>query len=321
MTMERSPAEWLSRNSGQNFVFLHGLAMSPGFWRLYAPGYALKHNAVAYPLPGHHPWPLADNQILTTDRIVSAYAAAIEADFAGRPVTLVGHSTGGFVALLLAAERPDLIRSVVLLGGFACGRFEGRERMVARLLRIPAVGPRLFVSYFRHWISTRERFRYGSIDCVYDKSCPWETEQALVMMEEVRAQLQKARPEDIGALIAWFQRTSYLARLSGVTVPVLNMVGTRDAIVPPSHQMRLSRLLPNAQTVVFGNAGHLLMVERQGEFNRIFQRFAENPFLWTSSAKPRHAPQSTQFHASTGTVPVSGLWQRIPFLGSGTNPI
>lgn len=322
MILERPPAEWLSRNGGQNFVFLHGLAMAPGFWRLYAPAYALTHNALAYPLPGHHPWPLAEREgILTTGAIVEAYAAAIEADFSGRPVTLVGHSTGGLMALLLAVERPDLVRSVILLGGFACGRFEGRERVAARLLRLPGIGPKLFVTYFRRWISTRERFRYGSIDCVYDKSCPWETEQARLMMEEVRSQLQKARPEDIGALISWFQQTSCLARLPEIRVPALNLVGTRDAIVPPSHQMRLSRLLPNAQTVLFGNAGHLLMVERQEEFNRIFGRFAENSFLATSPSLAQSTHRRVETRASTASSLAPTLWQRFPFFGSGTNPI
>lgn len=294
--LTRPPAEWLSRKSGQNFVAIHGLAMAPVFWRLYAPSEVFQHNTVAYPLPGHHPWPLTPEALpLTTGAIVDAYATAIEQDFSGRPVTLVGHSTGGFISLLLAAHRPDLVRAVVLMGAFACGRFEGRERVAARLLRMPRIGPQLFVYLFRRWISTSEQFRWGSIDCVYDKTCPWENPEAIAMMEDVRLHLQRARPEDIGALVAWIQQNSHIAEISRIEAPVLNMVGARDAIVPPSHQLRLSRLLPNVQTVLFGKAGHLVMVEQQAEVDRLFSRFIRNPFVgMRSMAAPTRALGTTK---------------------------
>ncbi|MGF0539537.1 alpha/beta fold hydrolase [Agrobacterium sp. ES01] len=329
MSLGRPPAEWLSRNTGRNFVFIHGLAMSPTFWRLYAPGCVRERNAVAYPLPGHHPWPLASaGAQLTTDQIVEAYAKAIEEDFPFGRVTLVGHSTGGFVSLLLAAARPDLIQSVVLMGSFACGRFEGRERVAARILRIPGLGPRFFAACFRRWISSQQHFRHGSIECVYDKTCPWETEEARAMMEEVRIQLQRSRPEDIASVVAWFQRTSALPVLPELQVPALNIIGANDSIVPPSHQIRISRMLPNAQTVLFGNSGHLLMVERQSEFNKVLERFIEAPILVRSplSARGRVLAHAQPQKASINPVESRRRWsvlanvsRRIPHLVLGTN--
>src|SRR5512140_1393387 len=43
-------------------------------------------------------------------------AAVLEA-VADEPVVAVGHSMGGFVATVLAARRPDLVRGVVLVDG------------------------------------------------------------------------------------------------------------------------------------------------------------------------------------------------------------
>jgi lipase len=50
----------------------------------------------------------------TIDANVEALAALLDAD-GGRPVTVVGHSFGGAIALSFAAARPDLVDALVLL--------------------------------------------------------------------------------------------------------------------------------------------------------------------------------------------------------------
>lgn len=271
------PAEWISRRQGRNFVLLHGMVMAPAFWTAFAPNITLQGRTVAYPLPGHHPWSLPEpGAPFTAEHVVEAMAGAIERDFGGEPVHLIGHSTGGFLSLLLAVNRPDLISSVVLLGGFACGRFEGKERFAARMLRVPRVGPYVFRHFFKRWISTREQFRWGSIECVYDKSCPWEDERAAEAMETVREHLLRTRPEDVAACVQFMSNTSILKDLPTVDLPVLNLVGVHDAIVPPSHQLRLSKMLPRAQTVLFGDCGHLIMVEQKRQMDRVIAGFVES---------------------------------------------
>ena len=107
-----------------NTVLIHGMVMSPVFWSSFAPSIVREGRAAAYPLPGHSPWRLDGlTQNLTTEAIVNAYAEAIARDFNGEPVALIGHSTGGFISLLLARHRPDLVNNVILMGAFACGRF------------------------------------------------------------------------------------------------------------------------------------------------------------------------------------------------------
>ena len=317
MSLPVPPAEWLSQHPGRNFVLLHGLVMAPKFWRLYAPRYVVEHNAAAYPLPGHDRWPLPSlGQALNTDEILEAYISAIERDFDGHPVTLVGHSTGAFICLLLAERRPDLVRSVVMMGGFACGRFEGRERFAARLLRIPGVGLNVFCMLLRKWLSTPEGFRLGSADCVFDKTCPWETDETIAMIESVRQSLLTCAPQDIAAVVRWFQETTMLDRIGNVTVPVLNLIGVNDEVVPPLHQLRLSAMLPNAQTVLFGQSGHLLMVERQGELDRVFARFCSDPWLLQP---PRSSSRPASRQPVARALPTPAFKQFLPaFASRGT---
>jgi pimeloyl-ACP methyl ester carboxylesterase len=275
MTLTPPPAHWVgSRQTEQNFVLIHGMVMAPSFWEAYAPQIVREGHALAYPLPGHHPWQLDQPGLPPQARdVADAYARAIRRDFNGEPVNIIGHSTGGFVALLIARDHPELVRSVVLIGAFACGRFEGQERLAARLLRIPHIGSLLFRQFFNRWISTPEQFRWGSIECVYDKNCPWQDGQATDAMEEVRRQLAQARPEDIAACIRFMSETSLLPDLGDVSVPVLNIVGANDAIVPPAHQLRVSRLMARVQTVILKNCGHLPMVEHQERTEEIIGAF------------------------------------------------
>lgn len=300
MTLTPPPAHRLgSKQTDQNFVLIHGMVMAPTFWEVYAPEVVRQGHSLAYPLPGHHPWHLDEpGQPPQAREVARAYAEAIRRDFNGSPVNLIGHSTGGFVALLIARDYPELVRSVVLIGAYACGRFEGQERLAARLLRVPRIGPFLFRQFFNRWISTPEQFRWGSIECVHDKNCPWQNDEAVNAMEEVRRQLAQARPEDIAACIRFMSQTSILGDLGGIAVPVLNIVGAQDAIVPPAHQLRVSRLMQRVQTVIFRNCGHLPMVEYQERTDRVIGSFIDALDMAAQRTAPEGSRSSVRMAAS-----------------------
>ncbi len=310
MMLTPPPAHWIgSKQTDRNFVLIHGMVMAPSFWEAYAPDVVCQGHSLAYPLPGHHPWCLDQpGQSPTANAVAQAYAEAIRRDFGGRPVDIIGHSTGGFVALLIARDHPELVRSVVLIGAFACGRFEGQERLAARLLRTPRIGSFLFRQFFNRWISTPEQFRWGSIECVYDKTCPWQDDQDVQAMEQVRRQLAQARPEDIAACIRFMSATSLLSDLGDIDVSVLNIVGANDAIVPPAHQLRVSRLMPRVQTVVFPNCGHLPMVEYRERTDHVIGSFVDTldaiqPRLGQpGKSVPRHAVASQMLRLLSGAT-------------------
>ncbi len=255
-------------------VLIHGMVMAPTFWSCFAPSIVREGRAAAYPLPGHSPWTLDGlSGALETPDIVNAYAQAIERDFDGEPVTLIGHSTGGFISLLLARHRPDLVSNVILMGAFACGRFVGQERLAARILRLPLLGRLLFIRLFTRWIATRETFRWGSLECVFDKSAGWETDETIAAMEQVRAHLMKSQADDIVAFVSWMSQASIIDELALIDVPVLNIIGARDAIVSPSHQIHLSGRLPRVQTVILDKVGHLPMAEAREKVDQLIGAF------------------------------------------------
>jgi lipase len=91
---------------------VHGLTGHGQRWQTLATRHLAGVSIAAPDLLGHGrsswaaPW--------TLDANVAALAGLLGADADG-PVVVVGHSFGGAVALNLAAERPDLVASLVLL--------------------------------------------------------------------------------------------------------------------------------------------------------------------------------------------------------------
>ncbi len=97
--------------SGPRVVFVHGLFGQGKNWTTIAKGLAEGHRVTLVDLPnhGHSPW---------TDRVDyldMAELLAAELEHLGEPVTLVGHSMGGKVAMQLALRRPELLRALVVV--------------------------------------------------------------------------------------------------------------------------------------------------------------------------------------------------------------
>jgi pimeloyl-ACP methyl ester carboxylesterase len=97
--------------AGPPVVFVHGLFGQGKNWTTIAKGLADRHRVTLLDLPnhGHSPW---------TDRadyLDMAEMVAAELERLGEPVTLVGHSMGGKVAMQLALRRPELVRALVVV--------------------------------------------------------------------------------------------------------------------------------------------------------------------------------------------------------------
>ncbi|HTL23205.1 MAG TPA: alpha/beta fold hydrolase [Mycobacteriales bacterium] len=118
----------MEAGEGEPLVFLHGWGLSPrtyeqGITRLTAGGVRV----IAPALPGFGGSdgpPLLRIDLKAYSRRIAGLIDALALE---EPVFLVGHSFGGGVALQLATDRPDLVRSLTLVNtvGGAPGRRTG----------------------------------------------------------------------------------------------------------------------------------------------------------------------------------------------------
>ena len=104
-------ASWPSH--GDPVLAIHGITSSSRAWPFVAE--ALDKPILAPDLRGR-----GRSNLLPGPAGLSQHAedcAAVLEAVAGGPVVVVGHSMGGFIATVLAAGRPDLVRALVLVDG------------------------------------------------------------------------------------------------------------------------------------------------------------------------------------------------------------
>jgi non-heme chloroperoxidase len=100
---------------GAPIVFSHGIPTDYRAWTAQVESLSKRYSVVTYSRRYAYP-NKRDGDV--TDSTVEANAADLRGLIEGlplRPVNLVGHSYGGFAAAFLAANHPELVRSLVLV--------------------------------------------------------------------------------------------------------------------------------------------------------------------------------------------------------------
>ena len=123
--------------SGPRVVLVHGSMSGPAVWNLQRP-LAERWRLEIVSRPGFPPNPPAD-------RIDFEHDAPLVAGLLGDGAHLVGHSYGGVVSLLAAAQRPEAVRSLTLVEPpcFAVARGDPAvDELVTGMERYWAEGPR-----------------------------------------------------------------------------------------------------------------------------------------------------------------------------------
>lgn len=274
-------------------VFLHGLFERPALWTPVIERLGLDPHATLCPtLPGHraHDTARTATQALTSGAFMDDLADRIDTRF-GRPARIVGHSTGGLLALARAERHPDMVRDVVTAGGLFAGHRDAVASRWLRVLRHPRLGPTSFAAMWRLWLSNRMWFERGYAK-VMSKASLASVPDAL------RLSLRCTNPEAIRATALWVSTTCLTAALPRIRQPVLALVGRADPVVPAHHQIKMVQSLPNGQAQVLGG-GHLPFYERADQFDT-----ALRGWMYSAQSLPdtRKRPPAASERALSGAV-------------------
>jgi 3-oxoadipate enol-lactonase len=232
-------------------LYVHGFPLDRTMWDAQVA--ALGGEAID--LPGFGQAPPMDGP-LTMDRLAEAVAAAIGEE----PADLVGFSMGGFALLALWALRPELVRSLALVGTRATADDEaGRARRDEQAELLRRSGPAALADV--------------QLPSLVAEAAP-ET-----VRRRLRAMIEGTRPETIlAALAALRDRPDRTAMLPDISVPVLLVGGEQDRLAAPALLRDAASRLPDATLVLVPGVGHTVPMEAPDELNRALRGFwDQNP--------------------------------------------
>ncbi len=255
---------YIDEGSGdQTLLLVHGLASNAGFWRYNIDELSQNHRVIAVDLPGY-----GKSQKGGYPYGMHFWAETLShfIDELGlENVVYVGHSMGGQIGITLSIEFPDAIDQLVLAapagvesfsrgsGDWLAGVFtmEGVKRTPE-----PQIRENLSINFYR-----------------WDNEWEW--------MVEERVRMAKAEEMDEFAYTVVNSVSAMLNeptthRLSQVSHPTLIVYGKYDGLIPnrflnPGFPAAVFRKgheeIPNSSLVEINNAGHMLMIEKPGDFN------------------------------------------------------
>jgi pimeloyl-ACP methyl ester carboxylesterase len=269
-------------------VFIHGSALRTDLWHYQLSGIN-SHRLVFFDLRGHGlSQPKGDAEFSITT-LATDLKMVIE-DAGLDEVVVVGHSIGGMIALQLCVMWPELLGSVVrglvlanttygpaaetLIGGAAVSRLERLTRrpldvigaqagQLDRLRKVIRPSDAIFwgvaLTAFGPGASARQ------IDFTYD------------MLAETSSDV-------VFDLVRSYRDFDVRDKLGEIDIPILVIGGTNDRLTVCKASEDIAAGLPLARLELLEGCGHMSMLERHRDFNRLVQQFLDETLVDRSAA-------------------------------------
>jgi 3-oxoadipate enol-lactonase len=174
------------------------------------------------------------------------------------PAHVVGISMGGTIAQQISLDYPYLVEKLVLVNTFANLRPK-------RLSSWAYFGSRFFLI---HTLGLPSQARL-----VTRKLFPDQDQGDL--RKAFYDQIIQANPRGYRSTIRALAHFNLTSRLPEIRAPTLVITGERDSTVPSETQKELTNGIPNAKQVIILGAGHAVIAEQPGIFNRILLDFLQ----------------------------------------------
>ena len=246
---------------GPPLVLLHGWALHSGLWGELPATLARRHRVHAVDLPGHgHSPPLVP---LTADTLVRALDQAFVSE--PEPLTVLGWSLGGQLALAWALAHPERVTRLVLVA--TTPKFVAGDDWSCAMP--PATLERFGDELGAAWRATILRFltlqtRGGE-----------GGHAALARMRRELFSHGDPSPAVLREALTLLATTDLRTDVRRIAQPSLVIAGTRDMLVPVAASRWLAAALPDGRFAAIDGAAHAPFLSHPDAFDRVFASFAD----------------------------------------------
>ena len=247
---------YADRGFGDSVVLLlHGFGGDLDNWMFNLDSLAEKHRLLALDLPGH-----GQSVKTNVDPSLSGMATFVRKFLdvlSVSSVHVVGHSMGGAIAMQLASDSPETVKSL----GLICSA---------------GLGPDINSDYLRGFVEAQSQ---QELKLVLQQLF---ADESLVNLQLVNDLLNYKRMDGVEAtlnalsetLISAGEQTFLTDNIVASGIPVLVIWGKQDRIIPVSHAQNFSAAGGSCVEVeIFDSAGHMVQMEKAYEVNRSLLNF------------------------------------------------
>lgn len=243
--------------AAEPLVLLHGFGGSKDHWVRFVRHLPGGYRVLAPDLPGH-----GDNARDTTVTYSISYLTDAVTAFLDRtspgPVHLAGNSLGGRIAVEVALERPERIRSLALFD--PAGVPSPEPSTLDSLL---SEGENLLIPTTPSEYARFTALAFGDTP----PSLPWPAEAVVARQYRRRAPFYRRVWDDLGA------HFDLSRRLPALAVPTLLLWGEADEILDVTAADEWARLVPSIEVERWPGVGHAPMLERPEASAARYARF------------------------------------------------
>jgi len=255
---------------GNPIIFLHGLGGTLYTWRHLVGPLAPHYRLIVFDLKGagKSPKPF-DDKYSMFDQAELIYRFIRQNDL--HDLTLVGHSIGGGVALLVALklsqQTPSRLSRMILIDTVS---YPQKLPVVIRMLRMPLVG---WLGLYLIPDKTKVQNMMESMYYDDSKINPEDVEAYAAPLSlpgakyALRQTARQIIPDNIDEIIGTYPR---------IKVPTLIIWGREDKIIPLENGVRLHHAISTSQLVVIERCGHDPPDERPEEVEAAIGKFLAN---------------------------------------------
>lgn len=277
LSVNGTSLEYRERGEGSPLVLVHGSASDYRTMQPQQDILSQEYRTIAYSRRYHSPneqiAPEADYSMYEHLEDLEAVLHALDT----APAHLVGHSYGALLCLLLAMNKPELVRTLVLAEAPAIRLFISNDPKPLEILKLLVTRPRTAVAVVKFGATglgpATSLAKKGDMEAAMEKF------GKAVLGPDFYNRLSKQRLEQVraNAVRAEFTGSRMVAlddhKVRHVQAPTLLLNGSQSPELFHHLADRLAELMPHSEQVEISNASHILHEDNPAEYNQAVLSF------------------------------------------------
>jgi pimeloyl-ACP methyl ester carboxylesterase len=268
---------WKEHSQGEHtYILLPSWSSVQSMWGGTVNLLRPRGRVITIDLPGHYPAHVPGQyNAISTEELFQLEAGAIR-DICGPggSATLIGHSTGGMIALALGAMLPDMVRRVVSVSGVVWGPLHGVLGLAQYALR-----HQLYPAFWGVWRFTQLHpltIMFGLTFYVRRPLALWRSPLAWQIGREAYPCYSRQQLENLAVLLQTLEHADIRPLISAIRAPILMITGSQDPIVPARQAQWVAARLPEQVTLhSLEQVGHVPFMEAPERYRAVLNSWLD----------------------------------------------